>query len=79
MSAVKTKEELVAEAQRFYDARLKATLEPERNGEFVAIDPEAGLFAVATDMDVARHDLKAQGSTGWQVLLRVGYPWTFEW
>src|ERR1043165_1480508 len=33
-------EALAALGQRFYDERLKALLEPEREGEFVAIDPD---------------------------------------
>ena len=71
-------EELITKAQRFYDEHLKASLEPRHNGEFVAIDPERELYAVAKDALDACETLRRQNEGGWQLLLRVGYPWTFD-
>ena len=34
-------DELVESGQRLYDERLRAILEPEHEGEFVAIEPES--------------------------------------
>ena len=71
-------EELGNKARRFYDEHLKAQLEPARNGEFVAIDPEAGLWAVGKDPIALHHELVAQGSGGLEILLRVGYESTYD-
>ena len=35
---------LVEDAQAFYESRLKATLEPDHAGEFVAIEPSAARY-----------------------------------
>jgi len=37
-------DDLVERGQRLYDERLKAILEPEREGEFVAIEPESERY-----------------------------------
>ena len=65
-------------AQEFYATHLRHLLEPAHNGEFVGIDPEAGLYAVGTDPVAIYDDLRAQGSTGLQAVLRVGYDWTYD-
>jgi hypothetical protein len=71
-------EELGDRAREFYHQHLKAQLEPAHNGEFVAIDAEAGLWAVGNDPIELHHDLLAQGSRGPEILLRVGYDWTYD-
>jgi predicted dithiol-disulfide oxidoreductase (DUF899 family) len=63
---------------RFYEEKLKAILEPEQNGQFVAIDGEAELYAVAKTPIEAHDALKAQGSMGWQLLLQVGSDAAFD-
>lgn len=78
MSRTKSDAELVAEAQAFYDARLKRELEPHRNGEFVAIDPEREEYAVAENPLDADEALRARGCRPPWVLLRVGYAATYE-
>jgi hypothetical protein len=37
-------DDLAESGQRLYDGRLKALLEPEHEGEFVAIDPETERY-----------------------------------
>jgi hypothetical protein len=37
-------DDLTESGQRFYDGRLKALLEPEHEGEFVAIDSESERY-----------------------------------
>lgn len=37
-------DELAESGQRLYDERLKSLLEPEHEGEFVAIDPETERY-----------------------------------
>jgi hypothetical protein len=71
-------EQLTSQARRFYDEQLKDRLEPAHNGELVAIDPAAGLHAVGMDPLQLHDELIAQGSTGLQVLLRVGHVWTID-
>jgi hypothetical protein len=77
MNAV-TDEELLARAREFYDQQLKGQLEPRHNAEYVAIDPDAGLWAVGPDPVRLHDELRGQGSEGLLVLLRVGYEWTVQ-
>jgi hypothetical protein len=74
----KTNEELVSEAQRLYEERLNAMLEPEHIGEYVAIDLDTGGHAVAKDPIAAYDELLLAGNTAPFVLLRVGFKATFE-
>jgi hypothetical protein len=75
---MKTREELIAAAQRYYDEHLKAELEPEHTGELIAVDPERRLYALSQDASEAFARLRALGSAGPQVLLRVGCASTFQ-
>jgi hypothetical protein len=47
--SVTVKDDLVALGKKFYEENLKATLEPEHNGEFVAIEPYLGKYFVDKD------------------------------
>jgi hypothetical protein len=44
--SVETKDDLVTLGKKFYEENLKAKLEPEHNGEFVAIEPFLGKYVV---------------------------------
>jgi hypothetical protein len=46
---VKIKDDLVTLGKKFYEENLKAKLEPEHNGEFVAIEPYLGKYVVDKD------------------------------
>jgi hypothetical protein len=46
---VETKGDLVTLGKKFYEENLKAKLEPEHNGEFVAIEPFLGKYVVDKD------------------------------
>lgn len=72
------KARLYDQARQFYDERLRDELEPHHNGKFVAIDPEARLFAVSADAMAAAEELRRAGGLGWKILLRVGQEWTFD-
>ena len=74
----KSDEALLAEAQRFYDEKLKALLEPAHNGEYVAIDVEARDYAVNRKLEAADREVRARGGSRSVVLLRVGCPATFD-
>lgn len=69
---------LIERAREFYATRLKAQLEPLHNGKLIGIDPDAGLYAVGDDPVAIYDDSKAQGSTGPQAVLRIGYDWTYQ-
>lgn len=42
-----TQDDLVDKGQEFYDRRLKAVLEPDHAGRFVAIEPHSGRYFLA--------------------------------
>lgn len=42
-----TADELVESGQRFYDEHLRASLEPEHAGRYVAIEPDSGRYFLA--------------------------------
>lgn len=46
MPSEKTETDLVTLGKKFYEENLKAKLEPEHNGEFVAIEPFLGKYVV---------------------------------
>lgn len=71
-------DQLARAGQRFYDERLRVLLEPEHDGRFVAIDPDAELYAVSDEPIGAHEQLAREGSEGLHVLLRVGHPATYE-
>jgi hypothetical protein len=74
----KSDEALVAEAQRFYDEKLEGLLEPQHNGDFVAIAVRAGRYMVSADPVQAFDGLRGEGCDERLTLLRVGFPWTFQ-
>lgn len=52
---------LVEKGKDFYNQNLKTILEPNRNGEFIAIEPESGQYFLANTsrevMDAAHNAL----------------------
>jgi hypothetical protein len=69
---------LMEKAREFYDTELRRVLEPEHTGEFVAIDPETGAYAVGPDPTILFEELNGRGSTSLKALLRVGHDWAFD-
>jgi hypothetical protein len=78
MSTTVEEDQLMERARELYRTKLRAILEPQHNGEFVAIDPETGMYAVGPEPLVLFDDLKARGSTSLKALLRVGHDWAFD-
>jgi hypothetical protein len=76
--AVKVNDDLVALGKKFYEEKLKAKLEPEHNGEFVAIEPYLGKYAV--DKDEMQVIFKARQDMPDRIfcLLRVGFEFTHK-
>jgi hypothetical protein len=73
-----TDEQMIAEARKYYDERLRETLEPEHLGKYVAVDLQTRRYAVAADPVAAYDQLDGEGCSPPYVLLRVGSLWTFE-
>ena len=65
-------DDLAESGQRLYDERLKAILEPEHEGEFVAIEPESERYFLGqTGLDALRAGRKELPDKLFY-LLRVG-------
>ena len=81
--SVSVKSDLVALGKKFYDENLKAKLEPEHNGEFLAIEPYSGKYFV--DKDEVKVMLKARaempdsifyfGRIGYEYAHKIGGSW----
>ena len=68
-----TGDDLVVKGQQLYDQRLKAVLEPDHAGRFVAIEPDSGRYFVAdTGISALR---AARGAIPGKLfyLVRIGY------
>lgn len=67
-------EEFARRGQEIYETQVRALVETEHVGEFVAVDIETGKFAVDKDDYTAAERLLAEqpGAQIW--LLRVGHP-----
>ena len=76
--SVSVKSDLVALGKKFYEENLKAKLEPEHNGEFVAIEPYLGKYAI--DKDEMQVIVKARREMPDKIfcLLKVGYEFTHK-
>ena len=61
-------------AKRIYDERLRATLEAERPGQFVAIEPDSGDYFLADTLDAAVRAARTQHPTRLSHVVRVGHP-----
>ena len=61
-------------ALAFYDAHLKAHLEPEFDGQVVAIHGDSGDYAIGPNSSRARFALRARQPGGPIVTLDIGPP-----
>jgi hypothetical protein len=61
-------------ARRIYDERLRAVLEPDHHGRFVAIEPDSGDHFLADSLDAAAHAAQAAYPARRSHVLRVGHP-----
>jgi len=65
-------ERLSEQGQAIYDERLKAVLEPEFNGQEVAIHLDSGDYEVAKNATYARRALRARQPTGLILTTNIG-------
>lgn len=74
MEQVLEKESLATRGRRFYEQHLKALLEPENNGKFLAIEPDSGRYFIGTDRTSVSLEALAQMPGKSFFLMRVGFP-----
>ena len=64
--------ELSERGMAIYEQRLKAVLEPEHDGEIVAVHLDTGEYAVAANSPVARRLLRARIPDGIIMTVNIG-------
>lgn len=61
-------------AKRIYDERLRAALEAEHPGRFLAIEPDSGEYFLADTLDAAVRAARARHPDRLSHVVRVGHP-----
>lgn len=64
--------------KRFYETHLKAVLEPQENGKFVAIEPESEKYFVGATAVEALTKSREQFPDKIFFLARVGFPSAYK-
>jgi len=67
-------QEIVERGKRYYDAHLRARLEPAHKGEYLVLDIESGDYEVDPSERVAFERARARGPRGVFCILRIGHP-----
>lgn len=67
-----TKEEAARRGDEIYDRDVRSQLEPQHNGEIVAIDLDTGAWEVNSDQDTAADRLEARLPDAQIWVVRVG-------
>ena len=71
-------DKLAEEGERFYTEHLRAVLEPEQTGRFVAIEPETGRYFVGRNGSEALVAARQAMPESLFYLKRVGYDYTHK-
>ncbi len=71
--ALLTDEEVVRRGEELYRETIQDALEPEHNGEFLAIDISSGDYELGTENLAALDRLKARRPGAVPYIRRVGY------
>jgi hypothetical protein len=72
------REEIGERGVQIYESRLRALLEPQFRGQFVAIDVESEDYEVANDAAVASNRLWARRPDAQVLIERIGFPAAFN-
>ena len=67
-----TQNEVIQAAERLYKTRLQPELEPEHDGEFVAIEPISGEYFLGTTLSAAIQAARRMYPTRLPYAMRVG-------
>lgn len=73
-----TNDQMIEEARKYYDERLKGTLEPQHDGAYVVVSVEDGLHAVGNTLEKAHLAMEELHPRGPLVCLRVGRDYTLD-
>jgi len=65
---------LAAQGEKIYDEKLKGILEPEHNGEIVAIEVESGDYFLGNSIVEATEKAKRKYPDRLFHVIKVGYP-----
>ena len=65
---------VIERAKRIYDERLRAALEADHPGRFVAVEPESGEHFLADTFDAAVEAARAAHPSRLPHVMRVGHP-----
>jgi len=65
--------ELVARGEAYYDEHLRASVEPQHTGKFLALDVESGDYEVDEDELAAIHRARARHPESLFYVMRVGF------
>lgn len=76
--SVEVKDDLVTLGKKFYEEKLKAILEPEHNGEFVAIEPYLGRYVLDKDLTQATLNALKEMPDSKFFFIRIGYPFVHK-
>jgi hypothetical protein len=75
---VNINDDLVTLGKKFYEENLKAKLEPEHNGEFVAIEPYLGKYVVdKNDTNATLRALEEMPNSKFY-FVRIGYKYAHK-
>ncbi|MBM4043473.1 MAG: hypothetical protein FJ290_33730 [Planctomycetes bacterium] len=72
-TATADRHELVRRGQAYYDQHLRAKLEPEHKGKFLALQPDSGEYEMDADEMAAIDRARARCPGRFFYILRIGY------
>lgn len=72
------REEIGERGVRIYESKLRAMLEPQFHGQFVAIDVETEAYEVADEAATASDRLWERRPEAQVLIERIGYPAAFN-
>ena len=70
---------LVERGKMIYEQHLKALLEPENRGKFLAIEPDSGRYFMGTDRSKLALDALDAMPGKLFFLMRIGFPAMDKW
>lgn len=73
-----SRDEIGERGVAIYSSKLRAILEPQFHGQFVAIDVESEDYEVADDADAASDRLWERRPEAQVLVERIGYPAAFN-
>jgi hypothetical protein len=72
------RDEIGERGVQIYESRLRAVIEPQFHGQFVAIDVETEDYEVANEAAVASNRLWVRRPDSQVLIERIGYPAAFN-